>query len=451
MSNVMERRMDWTVEVEAYLIREIEAGHTAREVCAGLYKMTGVYPGRNAVIGKTHRLERAGRLTKPITPPRAVRSSGATDQWPVRKRNELITRWNAGDQDEAQIAAAMGISALSVKKKLACLRATGVDLRAVSAAPRARRQLSWPWDISVDRKITAMANAGAKPVRIAAYLNLPTEAVQQRVQAWNRRHEIAAQNEVPHPDPMIGADGQPGLTLLELPYLGACKFGTHLADVNGQARFCGRPSHGGGVYCPAHHARAYTTSRDQRYAMPKIAKENRGGRGMRARPILPELALSVRQPWAWAIIHGGKDIENRSWQAVNHGLKRRGPICIHASKGMTRREYESASDFMFSIGVQCPPPADLARGAIIGTVNVVDVVSDHVSPWFFGPRGLVMTDRKPCEIIPSSGALGFFKWSPAGELSVPSKWMNSGQRSGCGGDTADTDQGNMFAAWESVG
>ena len=24
---------------------------------------------------------------------------------------------------------------------------------------------------------------------------------------------------------------------------------------------------------------------------------------------LPELALSVRQPWAWAIIYAGKDIE----------------------------------------------------------------------------------------------------------------------------------------------
>jgi hypothetical protein len=23
-------------------------------------------------------------------------------------------------------------------------------------------------------------------------------------------------------------------------------------------------------------------------------------------------ALTVRQPWAWAIVHGGKDIENRT-------------------------------------------------------------------------------------------------------------------------------------------
>ena len=25
-------------------------------------------------------------------------------------------------------------------------------------------------------------------------------------------------------------------------------------------------------------------------------------------------ALSIRQPWAWAILHAGKDIENRDWR-----------------------------------------------------------------------------------------------------------------------------------------
>lgn len=28
---------------------------------------------------------------------------------------------------------------------------------------------------------------------------------------------------------------------------------------------------------------------------------------------LPEFALSIRQPWAWAIVYAGKDIENRTW------------------------------------------------------------------------------------------------------------------------------------------
>ena len=34
--------------------------------------------------------------------------------------------------------------------------------------------------------------------------------------------------------------------------------------------------------------------------------------------------LTVRQPWAWAIIQVGKDVENRSWPT-----KHRGPLLIH--------------------------------------------------------------------------------------------------------------------------
>lgn len=140
---------------------------------------------------------------------------------------------------------------------------------------------------------------------------------------------------------------------------------------------------------------------------------------------LPRLALSVRQPWAWAIIHAGKDIENRSWQAVNHGLRRRGPICVHAARGMTRGEYEDAASFMRSIGCDCPAPADLLRAGIIGTVNVVDVVTCSDSKWFFGPRGLVLADPRPVEFIPAVGALGYFEWGEADRSIIPppAKWM----------------------------
>ncbi len=36
--------------------------------------------------------------------------------------------------------------------------------------------------------------------------------------------------------------------------------------------------------------------------------------------------LSIRQPYAWAVVHGIKDIENRSWRTHY-----RGPLLIHAS------------------------------------------------------------------------------------------------------------------------
>lgn len=144
-----------------------------------------------------------------------------------------------------------------------------------------------------------------------------------------------------------------------------------------------------------------------------------------SRDALPEFALSVRQPWAWAIVHGGKDIENRSVPAVRNMGHCKGPVAIHAAKGMTQEEYVDAYAFMRSIGVLCPPAGALLRGGIIGRADITSVVSWSASRWFFGPRGLVLTSAQPCEFIPSVGALGLFLWKPGNALIVPApaKWM----------------------------
>ncbi|MGE3064134.1 MAG: DUF4326 domain-containing protein [Hyphomicrobiaceae bacterium] len=141
---------------------------------------------------------------------------------------------------------------------------------------------------------------------------------------------------------------------------------------------------------------------------------------------VPVGALSVRQPWAWAIIHAGKPVENRTEAAVRHGMRdmigKR--IAIHASKGMTRGEYDSAVRFMASLGVTCPAPADLERGGIVGHVRVDAVVKEHASPWFFGPRALVLSDPQPVPFIGAAGQLGMFPWSPNfGRPDAPAKWM----------------------------
>jgi len=143
---------------------------------------------------------------------------------------------------------------------------------------------------------------------------------------------------------------------------------------------------------------------------------------------LPRLALSVRQPWAWAILHGGKTIENRSAASIRHmnfsGVER---LAIHAAKGMTRDEYEEAAAFMAELGVPCPPPADLARGGIVGAVAFGGIVTKSGSPWFFGPRGLVLEKPEPCAFIPCRGALGLFEWTagdPA-DVPAPAKWMRA--------------------------
>lgn len=144
---------------------------------------------------------------------------------------------------------------------------------------------------------------------------------------------------------------------------------------------------------------------------------------------LPRLALSIRQPWATLIALGWKDVENRSWRRGNPGLNFRGEFAIHASTGMTRDEYQDCAELCRSLGFECPPAAELQRGGIVGVGRVVDIVTEMDSGWFFGPKGLVITDARPVDFIPVGGQLGFFDWkrllpfAKNGKPVEPAKWM----------------------------
>lgn len=123
-------------------------------------------------------------------------------------------------------------------------------------------------------------------------------------------------------------------------------------------------------------------------------------------------ALSIRQPWAWLIIHGGKDVENRTWHT-----KLRGRFLVHASKGMTKDEYAQAYQFFLESGAGQPPfdfPAfeDLERGGIVGSVELVDSVDTSYSPWYMGEKGFVLRDPLPLPFTPLKGRLGFFDVPP---------------------------------------
>ena len=161
---------------------------------------------------------------------------------------------------------------------------------------------------------------------------------------------------------------------------------------------------------------------------------------------LPRLALSVRQPWAWAIVHAGKDIENRSWRSGNPGLRFRGDFAVHASKGMTREEYEDARDFMERFGVFVPAPADLLRGGIIGIATVVDVVRQSESDWFMGPCGLQLANPRSVPLIPAVGALGYFEWieADAAIVPTPAKWMQAAPVPADAAPATTVVQGSLF-------
>lgn len=128
-------------------------------------------------------------------------------------------------------------------------------------------------------------------------------------------------------------------------------------------------------------------------------------------------------------LFAGKDIENRSWQAVNHGLNVRGRVAIHASSGLGKQEYEDVADLFRVMGITCPDAIDLHRGGIVGSVEIIDVVKSSNSPWFFGPRGLVLRNPEPCDFIPVKGCLGFFNWRNhiADDIPRPAHWMKPKQ------------------------
>ena len=118
------------------------------------------------------------------------------------------------------------------------------------------------------------------------------------------------------------------------------------------------------------------------------------------------LALSLHQPWAWAIIHGGKDIENRSWPT-----RVRGEVIIHATKRFRPDEIAEALDIM-APHLKGPPPSVEAIGrqvgGVVGRVRIVDCVTQSESPWFMGPYGFVLEDQMPLGFVQWPGARGFW-------------------------------------------
>lgn len=121
--------------------------------------------------------------------------------------------------------------------------------------------------------------------------------------------------------------------------------------------------------------------------------------------------LSIRQPWAWLIFCDArypKDVENRTWETDY-----RGPLLIHAAKGMTCQEYQEAREFAQKCGVFNVPHMDnLKRGGIVGSVMLVDCRRKVNSPWFTGPWGWVLENPQSLKFEPCQGQLGLWEYSP---------------------------------------
>lgn len=136
----------------------------------------------------------------------------------------------------------------------------------------------------------------------------------------------------------------------------------------------------------------------------------------------------MRQPWAWAIVHGGKDVENRPASLGPY----RGPVIITASA-------PKSGDLAYVEGALASPHADweasrdlhnqwagqLHQGVALGVVDLVSVHhdSDHgrgelhrCSPWAMPDQWhLVLANPRPLvQPIPVKGSLSL--WKPEAEL-----------------------------------
>jgi len=123
-------------------------------------------------------------------------------------------------------------------------------------------------------------------------------------------------------------------------------------------------------------------------------------------------AITIHQPWAWAIIHAGKNIENRTWQT-----KHRGPLAIHASKRRHRGEYQYARQVIQRIlrdagksDMGVPRFEEAIRGAIIGTVEVTGIaLTEPESRWWWtGPVGWMLSKQHATAPQKISGQQGLW-------------------------------------------
>jgi len=115
-------------------------------------------------------------------------------------------------------------------------------------------------------------------------------------------------------------------------------------------------------------------------------------------------AISIRQPWAWLIVHGYKDVENWTWST-----KYRAPILIHAGKTLDPY-FDQIRQDVLAQGVEFPDAKHIERGGIVGQANLVDCVTESTSEWFNGPYGFVLEDAQPLPFQPCKGRLGIFEF-----------------------------------------
>jgi len=113
-------------------------------------------------------------------------------------------------------------------------------------------------------------------------------------------------------------------------------------------------------------------------------------------------AITIRQPFAWLIVKGRKDIENRSWRTHY-----RGPLLIHSASKFANVPLSEIED---TYQVRLPAIDKMKCGGIVGVCELVDCVTEHRSKWFDGPYGFVLRNARELPFRKISGGLGLWNY-----------------------------------------
>lgn len=128
-------------------------------------------------------------------------------------------------------------------------------------------------------------------------------------------------------------------------------------------------------------------------------------------------ALSIRQPYAWLIVNGHKDVENRTWRTGY-----RGPVLIHAGKTYPKGDH--ADDYSLWAPQGFPPYRADMLGGIVGIATIIGCVTSSSSRWWIGPVGFTLADARPLpKLIPCKGELGFFDVPPDVLAQLPAGFL----------------------------
>ena len=147
-------------------------------------------------------------------------------------------------------------------------------------------------------------------------------------------------------------------------------------------------------------------------------------------------AITLKQPWAYAITDLGKNIENRNWLPMLYRSSSKGEtLALHA--GMSFDKEESWATILITSGVLPPSREKLITGAIVAVAEVVGWLeltctshcangniearyfdmhpfknytnygSNNYGKWFFGRYGWILANVRKLRVpIPYKGALG---------------------------------------------